>query len=470
MKRWFSFVLLLFIANILQAQNATQDSIRVYYERLAAEKADTSRAKLLYVLAYYYQFYNLDSSIILARSAYDLSKSHKFEKGMARSRGIMAGAYNKLGNYTKALEYYLEGLKILERLKDPDDISRAHLDIAMVYSSKKEYDKALEYAFRSDSIARKNQLNDLLLYIMLDIGNMYIESNKLDSALVYTHNSLDSSLIQKNDVVTGTAYNNLGNIFYKKNQFPEAIEHYNKSVPFLRSVQDDNTLSECYLGLARSYQGLNKPDSSMHYARMAYEIAYGNGYMRHQINASQLLVDLYQREKVIDSAFRYQQTYLSLKDSFDNSEKLKELHNLTMNEDIRQEELAKEAYKLKEERKVKLQLLLIGLLIPLSFLLSAFISKKKVSKRMVELSGIFSLLFLFEYITLLLHPVVAEKSGHSPVIEIVVFVLLAAFLSPAHHKIEHWFVTHLAKRHHHTVHGKKEENGQKEEPPLPGSH
>lgn len=469
MKRWLWFLLLLFCFNSLSAQNATQDSIRTYYKRLSLEKEDTSRAKLLYVLAYYYQFYNLDSSIILARSSYELSKARHFEKGMARASGIMAGGYNKLGNYTRALEYYLEALKILERSKDPDDISRAHLDIAMVYSSKKEYDKALEYAFRSDSIARKNQLNDLLLYIMLDIGNMFTESNKLDSALVYTHNSLDSAIAQKNDLVAGTAYNNLGNIFYKKNQLPQAIEHYNQSVPLLRSVQDDNTLSECYLGMARCYQGLNIPDSSMFYARKAYDLSSGNGYMRHQINASQLLVDLYQKENLIDSAFRYQQTFLSLKDSFDNAEKLKELHNLTMNEDIRQEELAKEAYKLKEERKVKLQLLLIGLLIPLSFLVSAFISKKKVSKRMVELSGIFSLLFLFEYITLLLHPVVAEKSGHSPVIEIVVFVLLAAFLSPAHHKIEHWFVTHLAKRHHHTLHEKKEK-GQEGNTNLPDPH
>ncbi|MBL0233840.1 MAG: tetratricopeptide repeat protein [Chitinophagaceae bacterium] len=449
MKRWLWFIPLLFCFNSLLAQNATQDSIRAYYKRLSLEKEDTSRAKLLYVLAYYYQFYNLDSSIILARSSYELSKARHFEKGMARASGIMAGGYNKLGNYTRALEYYLEALKILERSKDPDDISRAHLDIAMVYSSKKEYDKALEYAFRSDSIARKNQLNDLLLYII--------------------HNSLDSAIAQKNDLVAGTAYNNLGNIFYKKNQLPQAIEHYNQSVPLLRSVQDDNTLSECYLGMARCYQGLNNLDSSMYYARKAYDLSSGNGYMRHQINASQLLVDLYQKENLIDSAFRYQQTFLSLKDSFDNAEKLKELHNLTMNEDIRQEELAKEAYKLKEERKVKLQLLLIGLLIPLSFLVSAFISKKKVSKRMVELSGIFSLLFLFEYITLLLHPVVAEKSGHSPVIEIVVFVLLAAFLSPAHHKIEHWFVTHLAKRHHHTLHEKKEK-GQEGNTNLPDPH
>ena len=466
MKRWLLPLLLLFYFTALRAQNATQDSIRSYYQKLSLEKEDTSRAKTLYILAYYYQFYNLDSSIILGRTAYSLSKKHNFEKGMARSSGIMAGAYNKLGNYNKALEYYFEALKILEKLKDPDDICRANLNIALLYSSRKESDKALEYAFKSFSIAQKNKLNDLIIYITLDIGNMYTDINRLDSARYYTHLALDSSISQKNELITGTAYLNLGNIFFKKGQLPAAIENYYRGVPILLSNQDYNNLCESYLGLAKSYDSQQNWDSAKLYGNLAYQLATENAFLQQRMNASQFLTALYSQHNTIDSAFIYQRTYMSLKDSFDNNEKQRELHNLTMNEALRQEEIVRVEKEQIKERKVKLQLLLIGMLIPLSFLVSAFISKKKVSKRMVELSGIFSLLFLFEYITLLLHPVVAERSGHSPIIEIVIFVILAAILSPAHHKIEQWFVTRLTKRHHHhTTKNSAEKEKQKENPP-----
>jgi tetratricopeptide (TPR) repeat protein len=464
MRRLLFCLLLAITCSNSSAQNAITDSIRVNFTRLEAERSDTGKAKILYLLSYYYQFYNLDSSLVLARSAYSISLRSHFIKGQARSLGMIAGTFNKLGNYAKALQYYLDGLKVLEKLKDPDDISRAYLNIALVYSSKKEIPTALEYMFRSDSIARQYKLNDLIVYIDLDIGNMYTEEDQLDSALIYTRLALDSSLSQKNDVITGTAWNNLGNIYSKKGQYDIAIENYNKAVPFLVSMQDYNNLSECYLGLSKAFGKKENWDSALVYANRSYRLAADNGFLQQSVNASQYLADVFKQHDQIDSAFLYQQTYMALKDSFDNSEKLKELQNLTISEEIRQEEIVQEKKQLEKERKVKLQLLLLGMFIPVFFLITAFISKKKVNKRVIELSGIFSIIFLFEYITLLIHPVVAARSGHSPIIEIVIFVALAAILSPTHHKVQHWFVNHLTKRHHHSTNTASTDKEKKEHP------
>jgi tetratricopeptide (TPR) repeat protein len=292
---------------------------------------------------------------------------------------------------------------------------------------------------------------------------MYTDQDRLDSALFYTTLALDSAIAQKNELITGTAFNNLGNIFSKQGLYPLAIENYSKAKSYLESNQDYNNLAECYLGMAKTFGKMLQWDSSKLYGMKAYRLASDNGFLQQRIYASQFLTELFKQHNIIDSAFAYQQTYLALKDSFDNSEKLRELHNLTMNEEIRQEDLAKEKKELERERKLKLQLLLIGMLIPLFFLFSAFISRKKVNKRMIELSGIFSIIFLFEYITLLIHPVVAARSGHSPLIEIFIFVALAAILSPTHHKVQHWFVTRLTRRHHNTLEAarasKEENNG-----------
>lgn len=57
--------------------------------------------------------------------------------------------------------------------------------------------------------------------------------------------------------------------------------------------------------------------------------------------------------------------------------------------------------------------------------------------------GIISLLLLFEYLTLFLHPFVVELTNHTPVLELLIFVTVAAFLIPLHHKLEAWVIKKL---------------------------
>jgi tetratricopeptide (TPR) repeat protein len=457
MKRLLFGIALLLASTNSMAQTAIGDSLK----RLSVEKTDTGKAKLLYMLSYYYQIYKPDSALLLARAAYQISSKAGFEKGLRNSLGQMAGAYNKLGNYAKALETYFEQLKLVEKQNDPEIIANSYLSIALVYSSKKEMPKALFYAYKADSIARTHQLEELYLYTTLDIGNMFIESNLLDSALYYTRLSYEASLFKPTDTtdyqkqsklrIRGTALNNMGNIFSRQGEYASAIANYHFSIPFLEEQQDYNTLSECYLGLGRAFDNLHRPDSALYYATKSYRLSSDNQFLQHSLNASNFLTLLYKNQNKIDSAFGYQETYMALKDSFDNVQKLKDLQNLTINEELRQEDMAQEKQLQEKERKMKLQLLFIGMLIPVLFFFSAFISRKRVHRRMIELSGIFSLLFLFEYITLLIHPVVAEKSGHSPAIEIMIFVALAALLSPMHHRVEHWLIARLTKKHQHAA-------------------
>ena len=56
------------------------------------------------------------------------------------------------------------------------------------------------------------------------------------------------------------------------------------------------------------------------------------------------------------------------------------------------------------------------------------------------------MLFLFEYLTLLLHPVVQHITHHSPVFEILIFVAIAGLLIPLHHRLEHWMIEKLVRR------------------------
>jgi tetratricopeptide (TPR) repeat protein len=448
MRHIFLSCTLLVISIIAQAQSTMIEKFR---DSLDREKTDTGKAIYGYKLSYYYQNYKPDSAWYFANASYTISKKVNFIRGKNSALGQMATALNRMGNYAKALEFYLEQLELLEKLKDPEDIASAYISIAMVYASQKDFQHALHYAYKADSLARAHDLTALTLYTTLDLGDIYTNNRQLDSALHYTTLCYAESFRQENDMITGTALNNLGNINLLKENYSEALDMFRNSTSYLNSTQDYNTLAECYLGMAQSFEKTEKYDSALHYAELSFHMASDNQFLKHAVQASNFLTQLYSKRNNINRAFTYQQAYIALKDSFVNKEKIQQMQNLTITEQVRQQQISEEELQAKKSRRLKTELLVIGMCIPLVFLFSAFLSGRKVHRKVVEFAGLFSLLFLFEYITFILHPVVVKMAGHSPVYEFMIFITIAAIISPSHHKVADWTLHKLTRRHHNKL-------------------
>lgn len=412
---------------------------------LANEKTDTGKAVTLYRLSYYYQMSRPDSALLLAQLSYHLSVKNNFLKGQSWSLNQIAGAFNRLGDYAKALEYYIRQLKIEEQLHNAYNIAVVHMDMALVYNSDKDADKALFYAFKADSIIKANKLSGLTLYSLLNTGEILEKADKLPDALLYTQRCYQESLKSDDPKMIGTALSNLGNIYSKMGKLRQAISAYRESIPYLTVEAVNNTLAEGTLGLAKAFAKSGSPDSARYYAALSYATAQRHKFLDHALNASSFLSQLYKQSNLIDSAFAYQEIMLQLDAAIANTEKAKQVQRLTMEEQMRQDELAELREKEKEERSQKLQLLAIGITIPVFFLLSAYISRKQVHKRAIKFLGVLSLLLLFEYITLLVHPFVAEQTHHSPILEIIIFICIAAVITPTHHKIEEMLLHKLTR-------------------------
>jgi tetratricopeptide (TPR) repeat protein len=470
MKGIFIPLLIVGGCSAVEAQSST---IKFYRDSLNKTTVDSNKAYCLYMLSYYYQNSSPDSALSLAQSAYSLSEKSKFLRGQIGALGQIASAFNRLGNFPKALEHYIEQLKLIEIQNDPYNIASAYLRIALVYNSQQDPERALHYAYKADSIgiAIIESEPTLHLYATLNLGEIYSTNNQLDSASFYTTLCYDESIRLKEKTenntmlkpaekinrlgeifsCAGTALNNTGNIYFKEADYDKALTYYKNSIPYADSMQDFNTLAESYFGMAQSFEKKNMPDSALYYGKRSFNLASDNKFLKHSVNTSLFLAKLYKKQNDLYNAYAFQDTFIMLRDSFENAEKIKQLQRLTIDEQLRQRKKKEDEALQAKDRRLKLELLLVGMFIPILFFITAFISGKRVNKKIIKFSGIFSLLFLFEYITIFLHPWVVEQTGHSPIFEIFIFVAIAAIISPTHHRIEAWLINRLNTRHQRRI-------------------
>lgn len=115
MKRIFAILLFLGFGRLLHAQQLSIDSLRLAYSKA---KADTSRTDILWDMANTFIENHPDSSLFIAEQALLLSRKTGYTIGELRSLKQIAEAYQAMGNYPIALQYYMDRLQMDE--KNPD--------------------------------------------------------------------------------------------------------------------------------------------------------------------------------------------------------------------------------------------------------------------------------------------------------------------------------------------------------------
>lgn len=459
MRRSGIILLLLVLPALSFAQRQKADSLN---RLLLTETRDTARVRLMWSIAGAVNIFSPDSAQQLAQEALTLARKIHDIEGQSRSLGVLANSLRSIGNYPRALELFLQKLKIEEKRNIPRNYSSVLMNIGAVYVDQEEYRKALYYYDKSDSVIQRHNVSDIKYYVFLVKGDAYNRLEISDSALLYFNRSLELAKAQKDGDLIGASLTGLGHSYLKLGSLQQSLINYRSAISYLLAANDDETYCEAALGLANLFQTMNKPDSAAHYASSSMFIAHKDGYLKKELEAAQFLADHYKNTKNIDSAFAYLNIVHTLDDSVNSRSRVRESQVISSNEQFRQLEIEENHRIAQEERKQQLQMLLIGMFIPGLFLLTLLLSRVKLHVQAIRLLGVLSLLFFFEYLTLLLHPRVEALTHHTPVYEILIFVAIAFFLIPAHHRLEHWVIHKLL--HHRLPHPEHEKEKEAEKP------
>lgn len=438
-----SFLTGLLLACFLVAkpQLSTADSLK---KVLVVAADDTARAKILNKIGVAYFYTSSDSAMHYARYSHHLARGIGFKVGEWQSLNLIGNILKNTGNFPLALETHLTVLQMGEALNDETYIAISYNNIAEVYKEQGEYKNALEYYYKARDIFQK-QKSPYLVNAFLNIGDNYEVMNQTDSALMYQNLAYQLALQEDDQDNIGPILTNLGNINFKIGQKVLARSYYLSSLPYAMAADDKQTLFLSYLGLARVFKEEGALDSALYYSKQALGAAHEIADLKGISQCASFISALYDATNNTDSAYKYFRLATVSNDSMFSQEKVRAVQRLNFNEQLRQEKIEEALLREQEQRAYDLQMLAIVIFIVTFFVALILISKQKVRSHYIKYAGLFGLLLLFEFISVYLHPYIADFTHHVPVYMLSITVAIAALLVPLHHKMEEWVNRRLVR-------------------------
>lgn len=411
------------------------------YELLATTKEDTVKVMTLVKLGFYDQSFQRGMDFV--QEGLILARKIKFEKGEAACLHQIGNQYRSISNFPIALHYYLDALKIWERIKDKNSIARSYNSIGTIYKEQGDYKNAIIYYQKAGSL----HPDDFWLALMnTHLGDVYILLSKQDSALIYYQRGYENYNLSSDKYQLNRTVNGLGDVQLNMGNFELALAYYREAIRNGISFDDASGLSATYLRIAKLYNAFGPQDSSIFYAELSMLNAQKSNGLQIVHESGKLLSNLYE-SKNDKKALRYLQISLAASDSLFNRDRTLQIQNLLINESKRESEIAEKENQNAEDQRLNIQYALIALGIITFIILFLLLSRSFItSAKLINFLGVIALLIVFEFFNLLLHPFLEGITNHAPLLMLLALVCVAAFLIPLHYRLEKWSTAKLVEK------------------------
>ncbi len=443
MKIIITCCFILFSIFIVNAQPQNIDSV---VQKIVAETNADTRIDLIYALYFTTLETNPTSGIENAQKVLLQSKKYEDKIGEAMALSITGANYRQLGNTIKGLSYNFKALELAEKIGNTKLIAIIKNAIGNVYNDREDFVKAIELYHAAETAAAQIKNEKIQLFALTNLGKAYLFLNKLDSALMFTQRAYELSLKNKYTDYLSTILTQLGGIQGKLANKTLAASYYNLSIEEAQKSLFPRQLYWAYMGFANYNYDNKNNDSSIVYAKKAIDVVKQIDFQNLSIKPAKLLLDIYENTNS-DSAIKYLKIYRAANENIFSTKTIQQTQLMTLEEDIRQQELSTEKRITEETRRRNIQYVLIAIGIVTFIILYLLLSRRIITNtKVIEFFGVVALLIVFEFLNLFLHPLLENITNHSPLLMLLTLVCIASLLVPLHHKLEHWATKKLVEK------------------------
>ncbi len=173
-----------------------------------------------------------------AREALSYASEVGDQKGLAAAYNNLGVAYRTQGAMDRALEYYINALKIYEALENKEGVSATKNNIANIYSIKKDYEQSMKYMTESYNMFVELNDTEKIIGSLNNLGNLHSEMQMDEKALEYYQEAY--KINAEKGTFYGDPLTNIGNLYFKKQEYDEALRYYQEALDIERKANNRN--------------------------------------------------------------------------------------------------------------------------------------------------------------------------------------------------------------------------------------
>ena len=355
-------------------------------KQVSESASDSARIQLFLELSNGYRFSNIDSALTYAEKGIELSRriAQPLLEGHALSqRGYI---FLEAGEIPKAMQDQFSALAIARNIESQHLEAWTFNRIGNTYMELGELDKAVEYYQLSKNLFARFNNTGYVYNEMSNLGNVYEMLGILDSAKFYQQQVLKYSLVNTDRyaITYGEMRERLGNVDRHLGNYDSAIVHYRIGIRESLIDFDYRNLAANYLQLASVFDVLHLYDSCIHYAKQTIHFARVISWKKGIREASGLLTSMYRLKNRPDSALKYAELNIAIRDSLSGPKQIQQLQRVTLEEQERQLQLAKEKDDLRDRYRIIALSFVIGVFVLLAVILWRNNIRKQESNRQLS--------------------------------------------------------------------------------------
>jgi tetratricopeptide (TPR) repeat protein/DNA-binding CsgD family transcriptional regulator len=401
------------------------DKIDSLKKELERSQNDTLRIYLTLSIAYNYWSVSPEKMLDHLKKAESMLAQVDYPSGESRLSNIYGVYYFIQGDYKNTLKYYT---RALEQEINQGQLRKAaivKINIAQVYMEYGNYPKALEYFSESLRYLEKNPGNEShVAEIYSNLGDVHRVLRDYDAARISYEKALSYSRQIKDSVAMAGFYSNIGRVQLKNGDTFKAISNGNLAADiYTRAgnkrglIEVNQLLAEAYYAkngyeisiayattalnqsielsahslyipalnlLGKNYAALKDYGKAIEYYTQAYQYTKDYGSKIHKLATLNGLFTSYAGRNDYQKAYQYQNEYIALADSVFNTETNKHMSQVQIDYELAKKD--EEINRLTRDQEINrlIKYLFIAILMILGITTAFLINRQRKQKLIMQ--------------------------------------------------------------------------------------
>ena len=336
MKNLISFLFVSLIASSLVAgQQHRIDSLLKVLPKAENEK---QRVDLLNELAFQYSLISASDAEKFVSQASSAAQASSYKKGLAESLKIQGVLHYVRNEYSVAVEYCYQALKLYEELNDMSGKAKVLNNLSMIFTQQNQFDKARDFSL--ESLKLKRSIGDSLGVVnsLLALAEYYRNTRYFTRALDFCNQALDRLKILKTNWATGNAYSSIADIYADQQEYTKASLYYKDAIRYARLANDHMQVVATNNKLGQLFLNSEQFDSAYYYLHTAIALARQKSSRSQEMEGLKFLSIYFERMGQLDSALYFTRQVSALERVIFENERREQIATIQMLYDYQQKE------------------------------------------------------------------------------------------------------------------------------------